>query len=203
MTIAEIGSASGGGSTAVIGEIVKRTGGKLYCIDPWGTNLRYLSFLANLKILGLEGTVIPVRGSSLDAAMLFEDNSLDGVFIDGLHLYPDVLADIDAYLPKVRSGGTLFGHDLNGIPSGFCRAELLGISSNNNAMAKYRENGTVTEIDVHPGVVLAVQDRFGDNVERFVGSVVWARGVQGANYRKFSSGLSTSEVADGDGRLGD
>jgi hypothetical protein len=177
MTIAEIGSASGGGSTPVIGEIVKRTGGKLYCIDPWETKLRHLSFLANIKILGLEGTVIPIRSSSLDAAMLFEDSSLDGVFIDGLHLYPNVLADIDAYLPKVRSGGILFGHDLNGKPSGFCREELLKISFKNREVAKYIDNNNVTEIHTHPGVVLAVQDRFGDKIERFFGSSVWAKDV--------------------------
>ncbi len=48
---------------------------------------------------------------SLKGAQLFEDGSLDFVYIDGNHKYDYVLADIGAWLPKVRKGGFIAGHD--------------------------------------------------------------------------------------------
>jgi len=48
---------------------------------------------------------------STEATTLYEDNSLDFVFIDGSHLYEDVLADLQAWFPKVKKGGHIAGHD--------------------------------------------------------------------------------------------
>jgi hypothetical protein len=177
LRVAEIGSAAGRGSTEIGGEIIKRTGGVLYCIDPWLNSL-YFAFLGNIQIFDLESTVLPVRSPSVDAAMLFDDGSLDAVFVDGSHIYPDVVADIDAYLPKIKKNGYMFGHDLHDIPSRFDRNELLSIAGVNNSLANYTNaTGQVERVDVHPGVILAVQDRFGDDVERIGDSVVWAKRV--------------------------
>lgn len=48
---------------------------------------------------------------SQEAARYFLDYSLDIVFIDGNHEYTQVKGDILAWLPKVRSGGIICGHD--------------------------------------------------------------------------------------------
>jgi len=48
---------------------------------------------------------------SVPASGFYPDRFLDAVFIDGDHAYPSVIADIDAWLPKVRPGGILAGHD--------------------------------------------------------------------------------------------
>lgn len=53
----------------------------------------------------------PVKLTSLKAAHLYEDNSLDMVFIDADHTYEAVKVDIAAWLPKVKVGGYLCGHD--------------------------------------------------------------------------------------------
>ena len=45
------------------------------------------------------------------AAKKFEDGSLDFVFIDADHSYEGVRGDIELWLPKVKSGGLLCGHD--------------------------------------------------------------------------------------------
>lgn len=50
-------------------------------------------------------------GDSLDAADYFDDGSLDFVFLDAEHTYEAVSADIVAWLPKIRSGGLMSGHD--------------------------------------------------------------------------------------------
>lgn len=41
----------------------------------------------------------------------FEDNSLDFIFIDGLHTYEQVLKDCRNYYSKVKNGGLFSGHD--------------------------------------------------------------------------------------------
>jgi len=52
-----------------------------------------------------------VRQASVEAAKAVEDGSLDFVYIDANHGEAFVRADLEAWVPKVRSGGILSGHD--------------------------------------------------------------------------------------------
>ena len=49
--------------------------------------------------------------ASLEAVLLFDDNSLDFVYIDASHAYFDVLRDCIVWYKKVKPGGVLCGHD--------------------------------------------------------------------------------------------
>jgi hypothetical protein len=53
----------------------------------------------------------PIRIESLKAANLYEDRSLDFVFIDAAHDYKNVYRDIISWFPKVKKGGIISGHD--------------------------------------------------------------------------------------------
>jgi len=54
------------------------------------------------------------RMSSADAARMQNDQTLDFCFIDADHNYESVRSDIAAWLPKVRPGGIICGHDYSG-----------------------------------------------------------------------------------------
>jgi hypothetical protein len=68
-------------------------------------------FRANLVIHGVEDFVVPMQLSSLEAAQRFRPESVHCVTIDADHTEASVAADITAWLPRVRVGGVLAGHD--------------------------------------------------------------------------------------------
>ena len=71
----------------------------------------FAEFNGNMSRLGLSQYVNPVRMPSVEAAALYEDDSLDFVFIDADHGEEWVRADLAAWWPKVQVGGVLAGHD--------------------------------------------------------------------------------------------
>jgi hypothetical protein len=52
-----------------------------------------------------------IKDTSLGAAALMVNSSVDVVYIDGLHHYQGVMDDIHAWWPKIKAGGIMAGHD--------------------------------------------------------------------------------------------
>lgn len=76
----------------------------------------------------------PIRMDSIEAAKLYEDNSLDFVFIDAAHDTESVINDIKAWFPKVKSGGYICGHDyLQDSVKIAVRSQLSNHTVNNNS----------------------------------------------------------------------
>ena len=71
----------------------------------------YDEFIKNIE--PVKSIVTPIKNTSVEAAKLYADNSLFFVFIDGSHLYESVREDILAWLPKVKPGGFIGGHDID------------------------------------------------------------------------------------------
>jgi hypothetical protein len=67
----------------------------------------------NLLDCGLGDKIQLIISDSAAAARLFSDASLDWVHLDARHDYASVKADIEAWYPKIRSGGWLSGDDYN------------------------------------------------------------------------------------------
>jgi predicted O-methyltransferase YrrM len=99
---------------------------KLDCIDTWKgsddeeyhqndtlvkTDTLYESFLKNIE--PVKHVINPIRMTSVEGSKLYQDNSLDFVFIDACHTYECVKEDIEHWLPKVKIGGILAGHDFH------------------------------------------------------------------------------------------
>lgn len=91
-----------------------------YILQRHGRDYLYETFTTN--IAPLRHVVNPMRMTSLEASVLYQNDSLDVVFIDAAHDYDSVKADIAAWLPKVKSGGYLAGHDYNQCWSGVIAA---------------------------------------------------------------------------------
>ncbi len=141
----EIGVAWGRSVVFLASEMVARgdRSARIYAVDPWD-DPRFFSGAGSVAAWAAHASkeelslIYPLRLWSDQAARLFEPRSLDLVFVDGLHSYEGCASDIRSYLPLMKSGGVLAGHDFGdfekrtfGGPSypGVDRAvsELLGL----------------------------------------------------------------------------
>jgi len=74
-------------------------------------DLDYWAEKVKARVNAFDGRGRVFHMSSLDAAKLVEDKSLDFVFIDADHTSRGCEADIRAWAPKVQDGGWVCGHD--------------------------------------------------------------------------------------------
>ena len=92
-----------------------------HAIDCWDPKLQYINWTKgaqvvneqffNRKLRHFPGRLIKHKGYSVPVSDEFENESLDLIFIDGDHEYIGCVADIIAWLPKLKFGGFLCGHD--------------------------------------------------------------------------------------------
>ncbi len=157
----------------VFSEIILREwhGRTLHCVDPWRefpqdkyvdvsnvdqrahddnyehTQVRLRQFSERVHIL---------RKSSREAAAKFVDGQLDFVYLDAQHHYQAVREDIDLWVPKVRRGGILAGHDyLNGEGA----AGVFGVKSAvDEFVAERRLRLYVTQEDYWPTWYVLIGD---------------------------------------------
>ena len=120
--IVEVGCWTGLSSLA-LAYAAKKFGGTVTCIDWFkgneNTNLDFAGEYFDVKTIFMKnisqfkyGNCITLKEStSEDAVNGFEDNSLDVVFLDADHRYMHIKKDIEIWLPKVKKGGVLCGHD--------------------------------------------------------------------------------------------
>jgi hypothetical protein len=92
----------------------------LTCVDPWVAYSGYKDYstqraltkgydVAKEKLSKYNCTL--VREFSLEAAKQFPDGFFDFVYIDANHELPWVIQDLYAWIPKVKKGGVISGHD--------------------------------------------------------------------------------------------
>lgn len=90
----------------------------IYSVDPWENNCelshapQVYQYCKNLLAPFGERSKM-LKMTSFEASKMFEDESVDFVYIDGLHDYDSVKLDIESWWPKVKKGGICAGHDFN------------------------------------------------------------------------------------------
>ena len=129
--IVELGAWKGKSSAFLVVEAYNKSPKiEVHIVDTWGGNPfdgsedqstdAYSKFTSNMSLLARPYQAH--RMTTNEAAGLFKDESLDAVFIDADHSYEAVKMDIENWMPKVRKGGMLAGHDYNSAWPGVIRA---------------------------------------------------------------------------------
>lgn len=119
--IAEVGVWKGHSISYLVKEILKHNRKpKVYAIDIWekweenkddDVPYSYDIYQENLKRSKTREYITDIKEYSDKAASFFPDNTFDFVYLDADHLCDLVKKDIRAWLPKVKKGGILGGHD--------------------------------------------------------------------------------------------
>ncbi len=181
LNILEVGSWTGESALAMV-ETVRGIIGlrstKIHCVDTWegtpgdhtavlcealgGPNVLYECFAANVGEL-LDDVIIPHRKRSLELAKswnTFRWGKLDLVFLDGDHSYDHVRADIQAWLPHLRGGGIIAGHDYGIVLKGTTTPRFPGVKRAVDELGGCEVKGTVwwKRVDQHTGLYADLGD---------------------------------------------
>ena len=124
---AEIGVWKGQAVVHLANLIQARTNAKVYAIDLFddlwkykdyaerykGYHIRHIyeMYQYNIEQANVGDIIEDVKGLSCEVVEQFKDRYFDFVFIDGDHEYEAVKQDITDWMPKVKHGGILAGHD--------------------------------------------------------------------------------------------
>jgi predicted O-methyltransferase YrrM len=124
-----------GQSTVIWAKAIRelKLSGKLIAVDPWlpyfdtkvntatmyatmnqaaSDGLIYRLFLHNIKAAGVSDLIDTRIGKSADVLPGITDHSIDLIYIDGSHVYANVIYDVQQAKRLVRSGGIICGDDL-------------------------------------------------------------------------------------------
>jgi predicted O-methyltransferase YrrM len=118
----EIGVFAGDSSKYLLETIPELT---LYGIDPYTNyvdwngishgNMDEARKITNKKLDKFDDRFRLIQNISDNATHFFKDNSMDFIFIDGLHTYGQVLKDCENYYVKLKEGGLFCGHDFTNV----------------------------------------------------------------------------------------
>ena len=100
---------------------LKRPDLKLKVVDNWMPPHQYEKSSA-YGLLRDKAEILEM--DSLSASNLFDDNSVDLVYLDADHTYQGVLKDLQAWWPKVKRGGYIASHDFENKPKGDWHTEI-------------------------------------------------------------------------------
>lgn len=117
LTGVEIGSLAGDSAEALV---LSGNFNKFYCVDPWkngydpkdSNNNQAAASESKFDLMAANyPQILKIKKTSMEALNDFEDASIDFVYIDAIHTYEGVCADIIGWSKKVKPGGILSGHD--------------------------------------------------------------------------------------------
>jgi len=135
-TMVELGSYAGE-STIIAADYFD----SVVAVDPWELGYSYTLAESEYRDQGLEvhklfldrirprNNIRALCMFGVEAARYFAPASLDFVYIDAWHRYKSVKEDIITWLPKLKPGGAIGGHDYDPAWPGVAQAvnELIGV----------------------------------------------------------------------------
>lgn len=126
--VVELGAWKGKSTSFIVTEIINRgLDTQFYTVDTFkgvtdGSDLNEIKAYEQFNLDAIEaeyerntahlkGYYTTIVSMSDVASTLFEDGSVDAIFIDAGHSYESVIKDLRAWYPKMRKGGLMAGHD--------------------------------------------------------------------------------------------
>jgi len=185
--VLEIGSWLGSSAILWADAIKKYNDGKglVICVDPWvpyikPENIGYSKtplkmekalkknrvlplFLHNIQASRLESIIKPYKGTSEELLPTLRDEEFNFVYVDGSHLYSDVLKDLKRCGRLVSQNGVLGGDDLE-----LQKNEIDVVNAEKQKEKDYIID-TKTNKPFHPGVSIAVGEFFSNRVSNYEG----------------------------------
>ena len=146
---AEIGVHEGRSISHLSNLVSRRENVEIHGIDIWEdldtsdqqlASVTMAECVQNIKSIGTPSIIKLHKKLSWDAPDLFETGYFDMVFIDADHSYEGCSKDIQAWLPKMKRGSVLAGHD--------CWSEEVMRAVQDNikgAIKLYKQQGDVWE----------------------------------------------------------
>lgn len=126
MIAVELGSYLGG-SVCLLASNLREPNIRVYAIDNWvcdnisqasldWSSLErhdqvYDQFLQNVKNKELDSIIMPIKSDTAKASALFEDKSVNYLFMDAAHGFGGVKEELIAWLPKLADNALCFIHD--------------------------------------------------------------------------------------------
>jgi len=182
MMVCEVGSWKGH-STAFLAQVVQEYTGLIYAVDTWEGSIGFTDtihidvnskdilrlFQSNMQALGFS-CVRPLVMKSLDAAAIVKNELFDMIFLDADHSYEQIKLDVRAWLPAVKYGGIISGHDCEYKYSEQTDDVRKVIDIEAAIVGKQFTKG----IGIHCGVIKALYEIFNDKHTIFPnGSRIW------------------------------
>jgi hypothetical protein len=173
-----------GKTAATLGLVAQIMGGILYNVDHFlgnkGTGRDTVAkrvdlfniFRTNMKYFNLwQTTVFSLVMDSVTASRLFNNSSIDLLFIDAGHTYNEVYQDIELWLPKVKKGGIICGHD--------CQEYYIDFKKEVDSKYETIDCGYSEKFnkEVHFAVIKAVYDHFGDKYKILKPTSIWIKKI--------------------------
>jgi predicted O-methyltransferase YrrM len=122
LQIVEIGSYCGASSSIIATKFINSN---INCVDPWSPYTEDCSIIDLAKqelelkeaemlfdiVVSKNTNIKKNKMSSVEYCQLILNSSIDFIYIDGNHQYSSVKEDILTWLPKIKVGGIIAGHD--------------------------------------------------------------------------------------------
>jgi predicted O-methyltransferase YrrM len=142
-----------GASAIPVARSIQRWGGTLTCIDTWSGELNsdggslpgkapvmLLSCARAMVDAGVSASVRLIPAMTIDAARYWSE-PIDFLYVDADHSYDGVMADLEAWVPHVKSGGLIVGDDYdNALYPGVKQAWDVFEDDHDLALTRFQSN---------------------------------------------------------------
>jgi predicted O-methyltransferase YrrM len=131
----------------------------------WGIDIDYAE-CARQRLFKFGDRHLGMQARSPGIASAFEDGTFDFIHIDADHSYEGVKRDLDAWWPKLRSGGLFSGDDYTPVECNYGEGKYGVVQAVNEFVAKHGLALRITGLDsTDPEAIAAHSNEMGRRID--------------------------------------